>query len=135
MAKKKRRYRKNRRVVQRPRVPNDVHHLLWIGKKWGFGDLAALRQFWYCKVSIPRETLHHYIHENIANIPTPKPENAKDALRQLQYLESYQAIHDTDGIERRLQVIIALFEGVEPRTVDALKRQLEVIHEFYQEPP
>ena len=136
MAKKKRRYlRRCKRAYHPPRTPYDVHHLLWTGRKWGCGYLASLRQYWYCKIAIPRDTLHHYIHENIASIPTPRPQSAKDALEQLKYLERYGAIHDEDSIEKRLELLIALFECIEPRTTEALRRELQIVHEFNENPP
>ena len=133
MAKKKRRYSKRRNYV-RPRSCTDVHHVLFIGRKWGFGDLASLRQYWYCKIAIPRDTLHRYIHENLANVPTPRLENAKGVLQQLRYLENNNAIHETDNIERRLEILIALFDCVEPRTTEGLRKQLEIVREFYNQP-
>lgn len=133
VAKRKRRFvRKVRRVYHPPRTPYDVHHLLWIGRHWGSGHLASLRQYWYCKVSIPRDTLHRFIHENLATIPTPRPQTAKDVLAQLRYLERYDAIHECDPVDRRLEVLIALFDCVEPHTAEALRKQLEIVREFYR---
>lgn len=134
VSKKKRRYA-NRTGHTRTRNCRDVHHILFIGRKWGYGDLASLRQYWYCRIAIPRDTLHRYIHENLANVPTPRQENAREALRQLRLLERHGAIHDTDIIERRLEILIALFDCVEPKTADGLKKQLEIVREFYNEPP
>lgn len=136
VAKKKRRYDKRyKRVYHSPKTPYDVHHLLWTGRKWGYGYLASLRQYWYCKIEIKRDTLHRYIHENISMIPTPRPQSAKDALSQLQYLDKYGALHNDDTIEKRLELLIALFECVEPRTANGLKRELEIVHEFNDNPP
>ena len=129
MAKKKRRYK--RKTAPKPRTSCDMHHLLWIGRKWEIGELALLRQHWYCKISIPRDTLHRYIHENVSTIPTPSRENAREVLRHLQYLEQYEAIHDSDDICKRLALLIALFDSIEPKTAEALKRQLATVHEFY----
>lgn len=128
----KRKYPKKK--AKRVRTPNDTHHLFWTSKKWGFGDLASLRRYWYCKISIPRKTLHWHIHENIAIIPTPSDDNAKQVLTVLRQLTIAGAIRDSDKIERRLEVLIALFDENEPKTTDALKRQLEVVREFYDKP-
>lgn len=133
MSKKRRRYNK-KRTHAKPKTGLDVHHIFFIGRKWGFGDLASLRQYWYCKISIPRETLHRYIHENLANVPTPKPENAREALRQLRFLDKHGAIHESDDIERRLEIMIALFDCAEPRTTEGLRKQLEIVREFYEQP-
>lgn len=134
MAKKKLRYRKSKHIYHPPKTPLDMHHIFFIGRKWGCGYLCQLRQYWYCKIYIPRDSLHRYIHENLANIPTPRPQSAKDALDQLKYLEKYGAIHDADCLEKRLELLIALFECSEQRTADALKQQLAIVHEFYEKP-
>lgn len=134
MSKKKRRYVK-KRVSTRIRTSNDVHHLLWIGRKWGFGNLASLRMYWYCKISIPRQSLHRFIHENVASIPVPSSDNARMVLWQLQELVREGRITEDDKIDRRIEVLIALFDGIEPRTADGLKRQLDAVHEFYYRPP
>lgn len=134
MAKKKRRYRTVRHAYHPPKTPLDKHHLFFIGRKYGNGYLCSLRQYWYCVIYIPRDTLHRYIHENLAMIPVPRPESARAALEQLKYLEKYNAIHDEDPIEKRLELLIALFECTEQRTADALKKQLNIVHEFYEKP-
>jgi hypothetical protein len=130
---RRRKYPK-KKIRNYTRVACDTHHLLWIDRKWRQSDLMALRNYWYCQVSVPRATLHRYIHENVASIPTPKPENARDALRQLKYLESYNAICDSDDIERRLKILIALFDCVEPETTEALRHQLKIVQEYYEQP-
>lgn len=134
MSKKKRKYPRNRNSA-RIRTGNDVHHLLWIGRKWGFGNLASLRMYWYCKISIPRQTLHRFIHENVASIPVPSLESAGVVLRQLQELAREEKIHEEDKIERRIEVLIGLFDDIEPRTAEGLKRQLDAVYEFYYGPP
>lgn len=136
MAKKKRRFdKKSNHVYHQPKTPYDIHHIFWTGRKWNAGYLASLRQHWYCRVVIPRDTLHRYIHENLAMIPTPRPESAKDALEHLQRLERYGAIHDEDSFVRRLEVLIALFEYVEPRTTEGLRNELGLVYEFSENPP
>lgn len=131
MAKKRRRYGMRRKhEYHSPTTPLDKHHICFIGRRWNSGWLAAFRKYWYCIVKIPRDTLHHYIHENLATIPAPRPENAKAALEQLWMLEKYGAIHDDDDIETRLELIIALFECAEPKTTEALQKQLEIIREY-----
>lgn len=130
MAKKKRRYARRRHTYHPPTTPLDKHHLCFIARRWNNGWLLAFRRYWYCIVKIPRDTLHHYIHENLATIPAPKPENALAAMEQLVMLENYGAIHETDSIEKRLTILITLFDSIEPRTAEGFKKQLEIIHEF-----
>ena len=66
----------------------------------------------------------------MAMIQPPRPENARAALEQLWMLERYDAIHETDDIERRLQVIISLFDFAEPKTTEGFEKQLELVREF-----
>lgn len=127
----KRYKRQKRHEYHPPHTSKDSHHLLWMRRRWSNGALVALRKYPYCIIDIPRNTLHREIHENIATIPTPSAINAQSALNQLRTLEKYGAISDQDDIVRRLEVLIALFDCAEPRTTDALKRQLAIAREFY----
>ena len=97
--------------------------------------MAELRNFHYCIVLIPRDTLHRYIHEEIATIHPPKPINAKEALNHLRLLEQHGAINDGDDIEKRLKILIALFDCVELSTTDGLRQQLKIVREFKNKPP
>lgn len=131
VAKKKRRYNnRTKHEYHPPKTPYDKHHLCFIGRKWSNGWLQVFRQYWYCVIYIPRDTLHREIHENLATIPAPKPENAREALEQLRILERYGAIHEGDDIETRLQILIMLFDYIEPRTVDGFRKQLEIVREY-----
>ena len=67
-------------------------------------------------------------------IPPPSQENAKTALWHLQYLEKYGGISDRDPIEKRLQVLIALFDCSEQPTADALRKQLKIVCELKKAP-
>lgn len=86
-------------------------------------------------MTIPRDSLHRYIHEWINDIPAPKEVNAAEAIKHIKLLESHHAISDFDSIEKRLQILIALFDCVEQPTADALRKQLEVVRAFYGRPP
>lgn len=114
----------------------DVHHLCYYKKDWrkSFGA-SKLREFWYCRMPIPKDTLHRRIHTLVPYVPVPKSVNALAALEQLRSLERYDAIHDTDPIERRLMLLIALFDCVEQPTADAFRAQLEIAREFYIKKP
>lgn len=112
----------------------DRHHLCFIARRWKTGYLAELRKFHYCIILIPRNSLHRLIHEYVGCVPPPSGRNAKDALEQLRMLERYGAISDDDSIEKRLEVLAALFDCCEQPTADAFRRQLEVAHRFYHKP-
>ena len=138
MSKKKRRLRKRIKQSQKPYVPNpnrkDIHHLLWTRKSWKGGAVGELRMHWYCRIAIPRDTLHKEIHHYIGSIPVSRYHSAKSVLEQLGYLEKYGGISEKDPIEKRLKVLIALFECIEDDTANALKVQLEIVNRFYDKP-
>jgi hypothetical protein len=49
-------------------------------------------------------------------------------------LESYGSLHKNDPIEKRLQLLIALFECADSQTTKALRRQLEVVYNIKKPP-
>lgn len=134
MAKKKKRYRKRKKRRCVNCNIRDTHHLCYQRKNWQRGHLRQLRDYWYCKVLIPRDTLHKYIHQNLPDIPAPKDLNAKNALEQLEKLETYNAISEYDSVERRLKILAALFDCCDQDTADAFRKQLALIYE-YKKPP
>ena len=132
MAKKRPRKKK-----RKPRVSihaRDRHHLCYQRNKWQRGNLRRLRDYWYCKVSIPRDTLHKEIHLALPDIPTPSDTSAKNALEQLEFLEKYSAISEYDSIERRLELLASLFDCSGQETADAFREQIKVIHEYKKNP-
>ena len=112
----------------------DRHHLCYQRNKWSRGALSALRDYWYCKVSIPRDTLHKRIHLEVPGVPPPQDKSAKSALEQLGYLEQYGSITEFDSIERRLDVLAALFDCSDQETADAFRAQIEVVRKFKKSP-
>ena len=130
---KKKRHKKKR--ARRHISQFDRHHILYIRREWSRNGLGRLRLHPYCIVSIPRDTLHRYIHAHLAYIPTPKPFVVDEILYHLGYLEEYGAISMDDPIEKRLKVLIALFDCIEQPTADALRKQLELVHDFKKAPP
>lgn len=133
LSKKKHRYQKNQnRMVRRESraCGKDTHHILYQKRNWHGESLTMLRDYWYCKAEIPKNTLHRRIHSIVPNVPVPKAINARSALEQMKTLERYEVIHESDTIERKLEVLIALFDYVEQPTADALKRQLDIVRKF-----
>jgi hypothetical protein len=112
----------------------DCHHIFFQARHWKRGALLSLRRFHYCRLRIDRDTLHREIHHRLKDVPPPKPINALEALSQLRYLEKFGAISDEDGFAKRLVVLIALFEDIEPQTARALQKQLEIVCEFKIKP-
>lgn len=115
-------------------VKQDVHHLCWPKKKWCRGYLKALRDHWYLKVTIPKQTLHAKIHHLIKGIPLPSGWAAKEAYKQIVNLEHYSAIHNYDTVEKRLELLISLFSCCSQPTADALTEELNIVRKFYNRP-
>lgn len=127
----KRLIRREKRKQQSRGGSHDRHHILYQRVNWSRGALTILRQYHYCKVYIPRD-LHDRIHENVRNIAPPRLVNAIDAIKQLRDLELHDSINELDDFEKRLKVLIFMFEYIEPETTECLKRQLEIVHEYYE---
>lgn len=132
MAKKKGRYKKRNKRRCTNCLVTDKHHILFMKKSWDRGPLKALRTHHYCVIAIPKCTLHKFIHEHLHDIPTPSVFAAEDALKQLEMLDNANALHDNDRIEKRLRLLIALFECSAQPTADALKEQLDIVRRFYK---
>ncbi|WP_407457161.1 hypothetical protein [Fibrobacter sp.] len=131
MKKKRRYYKKQKKCVSREKESkNDCHHILWQRKKWNKGYLRKLRDFYYCKVYIPKDTLHQEIHNRIRFIPEPRPMSARFAIQQLELLDYYGAISDSDSFDKRLRILIELFRYVEDNTASALELQLEIVRDY-----
>ena len=134
VAKKKKRKKRRSRSSYPKAGGTNSHHLLWQRRRWGYGDLRLLRRDPYCIVEIPANSLHKAIHEGMDQVPPPRQESARNVLWHIQYLKRFGGISDNDPIEKRLKVLIALFDCSEQPTADALRRQLEIVHEFKNEP-
>lgn len=114
----------------KPKTPFDKHHIFYIRKDWNKGELDKLRLHHYCVVKVRRSTLHRYLHTHLAYIPAPNEHYATLIINHLKFLEDNKAITPKDTLEKRLGVLISLFEFVEQPTADALKEQLKIVHEF-----
>lgn len=75
------------------------------------------------------------IHSEVSHIPVPRNSSIKSALEQLKLLEQRGGICQEDSIEKRLMVLHALFDCIEPATADALKKQLEIVREYNKKAP
>lgn len=109
----------------------DRHHLCYPKRSWNRGYAKSLRDYWYCKAIVPKYTLHTEFHRQVEQVPVPRGQSAKFAYEQLLMLEEHGALAHYDTIERRLGLLIALFDCVEPATADAFREQLRIAHEFY----
>ena len=130
MSKKKQRYNKRKKAKKlQYNGTVDNHHLLFYRRLWIKSSASVLRRHWYCIVPIAK-SLHSEIHARVKGVPVPKKVNVEGVMFQLNLLERFGAIHPYDPIERRLKILIALFECSEQPTADALKHQLEICDRF-----
>ena len=113
--------------MKKARSNLDTHHLFWTRRAWSKGKARPLRDFWYCRIKIPRQGLHRHIHEEVCKIPVPDYYLCEDCLKQLQLLDKAHAIHEDDPIEKRLQILICCLDTGDSPTAEALKRQLEAV--------
>lgn len=131
MAKKKRRYERNKRCRSSSSSGHyDTHHLLWQRRKWKNGALKELRNYYYCMVDIPKDSLHKHIHSCVSYIPVPNETVAEQTLYQLKLLDKAGAITASDPIEKRLKLLIVLFHYVAEPTAEALKKQLDAVQSY-----
>lgn len=112
------------------KTPFDKHHIFYIRKEWNKGDLEKLRLHPYCIVKVRRATIHRYLHTHLAFIPVPTNYPVQNAIDLLKELEEAKAISPKDTLEKRLAILIALFDHVEQPTADALREQLKIVREF-----
>ena len=106
----------------------DLHHLCWPRKKWHNGYAGVIRNHWYFKVYIYKNTLHKEIHGVMQGIPVPDVAVAKQAVMRLRTLEHEGRLHQSDSVETRLRLLASLF----PKTATGLafNRQLSVVQHY-----
>lgn len=121
--------KKNRQPGQKVKGTS-CHHLCWCRRKWDKGAAHKLRNHPYCIVWVPDTTVHKKIHRTIDEVPVPSELGINEALAQLDYLAEHGAITTKDTAEKRLRVLVALFEHSDQPTADAFKKQLEIVREF-----
>ena len=124
---KKKSKKKKRKVIS---SRENAHHLLWQRKHWNIGYIHKLREHWYMRVEIPKDTLHRYIHENMEEIPTPNAVSAKIMLEMLDLLEERGFITPYDDIEKRLAVLLELTPYNEFCMRVAVKKQLRLVRNY-----
>lgn len=137
---KKRRKLKNRIKCNERRVnfahdPNvkDNHHLLWVSTIWNKQYYARLlRNYWYCQIYIPKNTLHKSIHEEIrGGLSLPSDTTCRAVYNKLLEMEKLGELSSKDPIGYRLKLLISLFGNNDPATVKGLRKQLNIAAKFY----
>lgn len=122
--------RKGERQVDYNR--KDFHHLLFQGRHWQQGYAKLLRQHPYMGKYIPQATLHREIHAKIHDIPTPNGSECRIAYNEICRLEKLGEIDIVnDSVEKRLDLLISLWEDKCPATVAILKWQRDIVAKFY----
>lgn len=133
MGKKKRRSNRSKKCRVRS-MPGgcDTHHLCFTRRNWVGRYAKLIRGHPYFKVVIPRQTLHRYIHMSMDAIIPPSEIAAKAAYEQVKLLEQTGALKGTDPLEKRLRVLIALFDCIAQPTADGFREQLRIVRNFYK---
>lgn len=129
----KKRIKRNNR--QQPvRNVKDRHHIMWIGAQWSGYWAKQLRLYPWFIVLIPRDTLHRLIHHEMSGIPVPRESSCREAYVTVMDLEKRGALSPEASVETRIELLIALFDCVEPATATALKKELDIVKKFYAKP-
>lgn len=106
----------------------DLHHICYTRRGWSQGYARALREHPFCKVYIPRDTLHRAIHVNLSQIPAPEGNDAKRVFEYLMRLERAGQLDYAADILERLDFLIAHLET--STTVEALKKQRGLVEQY-----
>lgn len=117
------------------RKSTDKHHIFWYHRDYSKGYAKKLRDFWYCTIEIPRDSLHRQIHYEVSHIPVPAIYNIKEAIEQLKLLDATHVLHSDDNFQIRLKVLMALFDECEDGTYQALLKQYLIVCKFYNKDP
>lgn len=123
-------HKKERR--RRCRPGNNRHHIFFEKKKWlssGFWA-AELRQCQWCIVEIDFG-LHDHVTLNSPPVPIPSDETIEQVLYLLGRLVKHGSLDKRTSLERRLEILVYLFEGAAPDTAEALQAQLDAVREYY----
>lgn len=135
MSKKKRRYEKYESNGQKKSSQFDTHHLCYIRRDWDHGYAQLIRQFHYCTISIPKATMHKFIHDNLVEIPVPSELAAEKAYEQLLLLDKYGALGEDDPLGIRLLVLASLFDCIAQPTADGFRKQFDIVQSYNSMPP
>lgn len=105
--------------------------MLYQKRYWNHGYAQKLRNNWYMKIMIPKDTLHRDLHEKIHDVPVPNEEDCRIALIVLRELSIRGVISDNDPAWVRLDTLIEIWKGTNPTTIEVLKWQRDVIFKFF----
>nr|DAF84828.1 MAG TPA: hypothetical protein [Siphoviridae sp. ct1SN28] len=127
--------KKHRKAPRFSRTEKDVHHIFFQNRHWKMPWERKLRSHEYCKVKIPRDTLHHIIHDYLVEVPAPGDEACKTAYEAIENWLEAGYIHLNDSFDKRLEILKKCFSANNPATAEALETQRQIVLAFYAKPP
>ena len=109
----------------------NVHHILWKKNCWDTGWAKRLRNHPYCKIGVPRDTLHQLIHASIPEIPVASGIACKTAYEAIDsWLASGYASME-DDLSTRCRKLMMCFRVACPDTYKALQKQKQIADGYY----
>lgn len=116
-------------VSSRRRITRDKHHIFYTRVEYNTGKARLIRYHPYCIVEVPIP-MHRAIHACVGSVPVPKRSLIESAVKELDELIYHWKISPYDPIERRLEVLIGIFDKIDLSTAEALRVQLDVVSGF-----
>lgn len=113
----------------------DLHHLCWPRSSWNAGYAHAIRNYPYFVVELPKDTVHREIHHQMRQVPVPSAFAAHTAWQQIKILEHFGVLHPDDPPEKRLGILVGLFDCSSQKTADAFRRQAKIIRKYANKKP
>ena len=113
----------------------DWHHCLFQKRHWKSGWAKVLREHSYCGAMIPKNTLHRFIHEGVNDVPLADGKSCRIAIEAINNWLEAGYISLDDPVERKLEVLIGIFNKISPKTANVLQKQLDIVRNYNERPP
>lgn len=84
---------------------------------------------------IPKNTLHRFIHEGVHDVPLADGKSCRIAVETINKWLEAGYIHLNDTLAQKLVILIIIFNAIEPRTAEALIKQLHIVCGYNKRPP
>lgn len=84
---------------------------------------------------IPKNTLHRFIHEVVHDVPLADGKSCRIAVETINNWLEAGYIHLNDTLAQKLVILIIIFNAIEPRTAEALVKQLHIACGYNKRPP
>ena len=118
-----------------PATIYNAHHCLWKRNCWDTGWARRLRNHPYCRIEIPRDTLHQLIHATIPEIPVASGIACKTAYEALNSWLEAEFISMDDNLSTRCANLMRCFRASSPDTYKALQKQKQIADGYYHKTP